>query len=206
LHVVDSVQDPIKVVGLKSGNTSDSILVITSSGLIRRVNTSSIKKEPWLEVSTNIEATSNTQNIYQMGRVGIGKTNPTNNLVVRGLNKQPSVMGVDQSNAIFRVEGETNHSLDMGTLNDVPYGSYIQSFNKTGTTGLPLSLNPTGGSIGIGTVNPTNTLHVVSTSNPLRIGGLTVGATTDSVLNVTDSGVVRKVSTAKLAFKHRTVV
>jgi hypothetical protein len=199
LHIVDSVQDPIRIYGLKSGSTTDSILVITNGGLVRRVNTNSIKKEPWLDAATNTEASSNTQNIYQMGRVGIGNINPRNNLVVRGVNNQPSAFGADQTNAIFRVEGNSNHSLDFGTLEDVPYGSYIQSHNKTSTSGLPLSLNPMGGSIGIGTVNPTNTLHVVSSANPLRLTGLSIGSSNDSILTITDSGVVRKLSASKLA-------
>ena len=36
--------------------------------------------EPWYGVETNQPATSNTQNIYQMGNVGIGITNPASKL------------------------------------------------------------------------------------------------------------------------------
>jgi hypothetical protein len=40
--------------------------------------------EPWYNAATNTGATTNTQNIYQMGRVGIGITNPQSPLDVRG--------------------------------------------------------------------------------------------------------------------------
>ena len=50
-----------------------------------------------------------------------------------------------------------------------------------------------GGNVGIGTTSPGNTLSVVSASNPLYLGGLQSGATTDSVLSVLN-GVVRKVA------------
>ncbi|MBL7711139.1 MAG: hypothetical protein JNL13_01685 [Chitinophagaceae bacterium] len=49
------------------------------------------------------------------------------------------------------------------------------------------------GKTGIGTTAPANQLHVVSSSNPLRLDGLQAGSSTDSILTVS-SGVVRKVN------------
>jgi hypothetical protein len=46
----------------------------------------------------------------------------------------------------------------MGTFSAPPYGSYIQSYNKASPSSLPLSLNSSGGNVGIGTVNPTSQL------------------------------------------------
>lgn len=40
--------------------------------------------EPWFNAATNMGATSNTQNIYQMGNVGIGTATPQANLHVSG--------------------------------------------------------------------------------------------------------------------------
>jgi hypothetical protein len=98
--------------------------------------------------------------IDELQRVGIGTSTPTSKLVVRGLNNPVSALGTAQTNAIFRVEGESNHSLDMGTLTASPYGSYVQSHNKGAAISLPLLLNPVGGNVGIGTSNPTSTLEV----------------------------------------------
>jgi hypothetical protein len=49
----------------------------------------------------------------------------------------------------------------------------------------------TNGNIGIGTTTPTNKLHIVSSANPLRIEGLQGGISTDSVMTVDGTGVVR---------------
>lgn len=51
------------------------------------------------------------------------------------------------------------------------------------------------GFTGIGenpTTYPTNQLHVIANANPLRLEGLQQGATTDSVLTVSNTGVVRQ--------------
>jgi hypothetical protein len=99
--------------------------------------------------------------ILNNGNVGIGSSAPLNKLVVKGLNNPVSALGTAQTNAIFRVEGESNHSLDMGTFSSSPWGSYIQSHNKASTASLPLSLNPVGGNVGIGTSTPDYKLSVI---------------------------------------------
>ncbi|MDQ1855230.1 hypothetical protein [Chryseobacterium sp. WLY505] len=93
-------------------------------------------------------------------RVGIGTVSPTNKLVVTGTNAQPSAMGTANTNATFRVDGDTSHSLDFGTYTTTPFGSYISSQNKASATTLPLVLNPGGGNVGIGVNAPTSKLHV----------------------------------------------
>jgi hypothetical protein len=275
LHVVSSA-NPLRITGFVMGATNDSILTVTDSGVVRKLIASKLasSNEPWYKKTANEGATSNTDTVYIMGNVGIGTNNPQNNLVVKGLNNNPSPLGTFQSNAIFRVDGNSNHSLDFGTLENTPYGSYVQSHNKTSTTRLPLSFNPMGGNvgvntlvpnapldvlsssaevarlttsasgstyggvaignnsgswaklaagegrfqirnfsndsilfhadlvtenIGIGNTNPTNTLHVTATSNPLRLVGLQSGNTNDSLLTVNDSGVVRRIKMSDIA-------
>jgi hypothetical protein len=94
------------------------------------------------------------------GNVGVGIVNPLNKFVVKGINGSVSALGTAQTNATFRVDGESNHALDMGTLTASPYGSYIQSHNKGSAVSLPLNLNPVGGNVGIGTLNPISKLEV----------------------------------------------
>jgi len=49
-----------------------------------------------------------------------------------------------------------------------------------------------GQNTGIGVAVPTNALHVVSASNPLRLEGLLSGTDTDSVLTVNSTGIIRR--------------
>ena len=98
--------------------------------------------------------------IDESQRVGIGTNTPLNKLVVTGTNNSVSALGTNQTNATFRVDGNSNHALDMGTFTNSPWGSYIQSHNKASTASLPLSLNPVGGNVGIGTSNPVSKLEV----------------------------------------------
>ena len=99
--------------------------------------------------------------IDESQRVGIGTNTPLNKLVVTGTNNSVSALGTNQTNATFRVDGNSNHALDMGTFTNSPWGSYIQSHNKASTASLPLSLNPVGGNVGIGTSNPDYKLSVI---------------------------------------------
>ena len=93
------------------------------------------------------------------GNVGIGTTNPTAKLEVAGVLSDP-VLATD--NGIFSIFGTTSKlALDFGTLTSAPWSAWIQSKDRVNNTAYPISLNPNGGNVGIGTTSPTEKLQVV---------------------------------------------
>jgi trimeric autotransporter adhesin len=52
--------------------------------------------------------------------------------------------------------------------------------------------------VGIGTTAPTNRLHVVNTADPVKLEGVSSGATTDSILTINASGVVKRRTVASV--------
>lgn len=61
--------------------------------------------------------------------------------------------------------------------------------STSGNTRMTIEKN---GYVGVNNDHPTNRLHVSATANPLRLEGLTSGATTDSLLTTDASGVVHR--------------
>jgi hypothetical protein len=110
--------------------------------------------------------------ITSEGKVGIGTTLPGLNLSAQGLYGLPNTSGT-QTVGIFRVQDSaSNISLDMGVVQNV--ATWIQSGNKANSAVLPLTLNPSGGNVGIGVtpsvwrsseralqIGPTTTLYDV---------------------------------------------
>ena len=68
----------LKLFAPPNGETTDSILVWHSDSTVRKISNSQISSiEPWNEATTTNQATGNTQNIYQNGKIGIGDFNAT---------------------------------------------------------------------------------------------------------------------------------
>jgi hypothetical protein len=113
--------------------------------------------------------------------VGIGTFNTTPaKLSVNGVLGSPSIPGIN-STGIVRI-GKTYEGIDIGkaTLTD-NYAGWIQvGFN--GNTTEPLSLQPAGGNVGIGTINPKSNLDVE--------GGLAVGTNYSGTTAAPTNGVI----------------
>ena len=113
------------------------------------------------------EGTSTRLTFQAGGNVGIGITNPTQTLQVdsgaNGLNQGiPQSSGTTQNGILRLTPGDITYgeTLDFG-MNVGPTYAWIQSTNKDGlNTTYSLSLNPTGGNVGIGTTSPESKLQV----------------------------------------------
>ena len=82
-----------------------------------------------------------------------------------------------------------------GTLTN-GYGLFVEDVQATNQFGLyqvgTNDLNYFAGKTGVGNTSPTNQLHVTATTNPVRFEGLQSGASTDSIVTVDATGVLRK--------------
>ncbi len=100
---------------------------------------------------------SNTLVLGNGANVGIGISVPTSKLVVVGAGSAATLPNTTSS-AIFRVGVSANEGIDFGKAGTSPYAGWIQS-GFSGTAD-PLSIQPLGGNVGIGTIAPTQALDV----------------------------------------------
>ncbi|MBK8626599.1 MAG: hypothetical protein IPN86_13840 [Saprospiraceae bacterium] len=108
--------------------------------------------------------------------VGVGTTAPASRLTVVGDAGNPTIPGTT-STGVLRVEVGTNNNegIDIGKSQTFPFSGWVQSgFN--GIAADPLSLQPLGGSVGIGVLAPhaSAALDVTSTTQGLLPPRLTL--------------------------------
>jgi len=97
------------------------------------------------------------------GNVGIGTTSPRTKLQVSGLTGDDDP-ALGSSTAPFFVSNLANsYGLNIG-INNLGT-SWLQSQSNVNVVSFPISLNPLGGNVGIGTTSPSARLHVEETSN-----------------------------------------
>jgi cytoskeletal protein CcmA (bactofilin family) len=113
-----------------------------------------------------VAAASEIMRISGSGNVGIGTNSPGDiRLVVRDNSTttgtgDPVTSGTNASSSLFRVQPRFNSVLDIGQGAD-PYPIWIQAADISNLAQYyELSLNPVGGHVGIGTLNPQDELHV----------------------------------------------
>ena len=92
------------------------------------------------------------------GNVGIGISAPGAKLQVAGTQNTPS--GTSKGMLLVRADGST-HGLQMGVTGSAPWGSWIQAQDNNISSPYPLTLQPGGGNVGIGTVSPLRNFSVI---------------------------------------------
>lgn len=130
------------------------------------------------------------------GNVGIGTTAPSATLHVLGANGLPSLSS--SSGAQFIVGSNSSVQLTMGNRASGAYPFWIQTNQSTNTgVAFPLSLNPLGGSVGVGTITPTANLEIVGITSSTNVAAVSVttagikltSATTASAQCTTDADI-----------------
>ena len=168
---------PQAILDVNGSGTSQSAMIVprdstaarpTGINGMLRYNTTSAQLETyssgsWAGLATGGSSqwtTSGTMIYYSAGNVGIGANSADVPLYVAAPAGTPSL--TTNSGVIAHFNGDYNAELVMGTDNSAPYEFYLQTKQSaTNNNNIPLSINPLGGKVGIGTTNPGYTLHVV---------------------------------------------
>jgi microcystin-dependent protein len=124
--------------------------------------------------------------------LGIGTSNPTAKIHVKGTSGLPATSGVEQTGTMRL--GLTGHNtvLDFGAEGPTTGKQWIQSTDAGNlATSYPLLLNPRGGNVGVGTTSPARTLDIrqetaipATTYTALGGDGLTIGQDRDNCLSI----------------------
>jgi hypothetical protein len=95
--------------------------------------------------------------------VGIGTTAPVTKLNIAGGGSSPAIPGAT-STALFRIGIGTAEGIDFGKMGSSPFSAWMQA-GLNGAISDPLSLQPLGGNVGIGTISPAEKLDVTGNIN-----------------------------------------
>ena len=141
------------------------------------------------------------------GTTTIGNTASTTNIAGNNLNitNLPSGSGTDSvmvvdplTGKIKKVSmafiGSKSFSADNGltkTGSNVQLGGNLIKNTDIGLSTFNTTFSGVG-KVGVGTTTPTNKLHIVDATNPVRFEGLVGGASTDSLVTTDANGVLRK--------------
>lgn len=101
-------------------------------GLAETSNESGNYIEPWYDVATNKPATKNTQDIYQMGKIGIGTSLPITKLDVRGSIRG----GIPNAEEISGTSPIGSNSIIVGNNNKVSGGRSAAFGDNNSITGI----------------------------------------------------------------------
>nr|WP_315163484.1 hypothetical protein [uncultured Flavobacterium sp.] len=74
----------VRNINTNTGTANDNIVVADINGVLKTVAVADLSLEPWQIENTTDKATTNSQNIYQMGNIGIKTNAPNSTLTING--------------------------------------------------------------------------------------------------------------------------
>ena len=78
-----SEDNTLSINGLQTGIANDFVAILDENSILRNENQSNFKTEPWYVSGSTVQATLNSQNIYQTGNIGIGTEAPATKLHIK---------------------------------------------------------------------------------------------------------------------------
>ena len=193
--------DPLRLENLQEyeAEGDSSLLVVDpATGVLRYMTISQIlslvtpDEDPWYSVLSNTPATANTDDVYLLGKVGIGTESPTTELDVRGRMRLRLLPNGHELDSVLTTDDEGNlrkRSIQdiRGPKEDFFLGNRDQSLQEDRsifTDGYMLNIDSTTLSVdgetnrvGIGTTAPLSKLHI--TGSDSLTGGLMISNSKD---------------------------
>jgi len=145
----------------------------------------------------NFSSTTNPNTLIMSGgNVGIGTATLESKLQVSGLTTITGQWNTGSTvNGLHFSFGHPTFGANIGQIYSLQNGS---AWRRLDVEGSPLVLNAqSGGNVGIGTVSPSNKLHVFAATDPIKVEGVQTSTDTE-LLTIDGSGVVHKVSVSSV--------
>ena len=169
--------------GLTTGSVINATAGTTTGDAVK-LTSNSVTNGNGINISANGLTTGNGLNIASTSTAGTGSgSSNVLKLARSGAN----------SNASHTAYGINSAVTNTGTTSTNIAG-YFSASGATNNYGIIVPSG--GGNVGIGTSAPTNALHVVASSDPLLLSGVQTGTTSDNLLTINGSNLVKSIATS----------
>ncbi|MBI9055993.1 MAG: hypothetical protein JEY96_19385 [Bacteroidales bacterium] len=133
--------------------------------------------------STNADASFEAMRIRYNGNVGIGTINPSGKLEILKNANLSGAINLANSGIVLRADDDGNDATLRFGVDNTNLKAVIQTQQTTTATKFDLLLNPFGGNVGIGTINPQANADITTSSSSMLLPNSS-GSTNTAILRV----------------------